>query len=392
MEKISNFFHHLNHDSNSHEHHETHKNHGSLKLLDFESNPIAPKDIVSCQDGLLDVCVLRKDTVGVCSYLKKEINVFDTTDRTKVFTLSSAEFPQYLSETKGGILFTALDENKVFKAPYPPFTNVGDKKDVEMVPDREANKKSGGATKTTTSGKDSKGSKKQNKSKTKEKQEEKMEVDEEIKTSKTGGKVDGDRAADNKYNLKAEAIFNTGEWIPRGIHCTKLGDIIVCLWNGQRGEKSHGKVVKYSNNGKVKKEIDVCHHKPLYACPMYVTENHLEDICVSDWKKKSVIVVNRSGSKKFEYEGYKEQNDEDKKFDPRGLGTDSFNSIIIADYWYHRLHILDENGHFLKFLTYDNIRGPTGIHVDENNLLYVCELGGKSINVIKYLKHGIAQS
>ncbi|XP_061163256.1 uncharacterized protein LOC133172394 [Saccostrea echinata] len=390
MEKISNLlFHHGNHDHNSHEHHDSNKYHGNLKSHDFESNPIPPKDIVTCQDGLLDVCVLRKDTMGVCSYLKKEINVYETTG-TKIFTLSSSDFPQYLSETKGGILFTALDENKVFKAPYPPFTNVADKRDVDMVPDQrdknESNKKSSSATKTTSAGKDSKSSKKQNKGKAKEKQEEKMEVDEDGKTPKAGGKMDGDRTADNVYDMKAEAIFSTGEWIPRGIHCTKLGDIIVCLWNGQRGEKSHGKVVKYSNDGKVKKEIDICHHKPLYACPMYVTENHHEDICVSDWMKKSVIAVNRSGSKKFEYEGHKEQNDEEKKFDPRGLGTDSFSNFIIADYWYHRLHILNESGHFLRFIIYDNIRGPTGVYVDENNMLYVCELGGKSINVIKYLR------
>lgn len=58
----------------------------------------------------------------------------------------------------------------------------------------------------------------------------------------------------------------------------------------------------------------------------------------------------------------------------------------MVDYWYYCFYVLDDNGYFLWYFVYDNIRGLIGMCIDENNILYVGELGGKSVNVIKYLK------
>lgn len=72
MEKIANFFHQGHHDSNSQENF-SHNHHGNHKSPEFQSNPIPPTKI-ACEDGVLDVCLLGKDTLGVCSYLKKGNN------------------------------------------------------------------------------------------------------------------------------------------------------------------------------------------------------------------------------------------------------------------------------------------------------------------------------
>lgn len=392
MEKIANFFHQGHHDSNSQENF-SHNHHGNHKSPEFQSNPIPPTKI-ACEDGVLDVCLLGKDTLGVCSYLKKEITVYDITGK-KLFALITRRFPQYLDGITGGMVFSDLDENSVFKAAFPPSNPREEMKDVEMVPKKkeksELKKKLNITGSSKSSEKDSKAAKKQSKEKAKSKEDEKMEVDNENpEVEKESGKLnDGTGTADKeekKRDLKEETVVGTGQWIPKGVHTTKSGDILVCLWNGQRKEKSHGKVIKYSKMGKELKEFDSHNHRAFFACPMYVTENGLGDICVSDWNKKSVVVVSKSSSKKFEYEGHKEQNDEENKFDPRGICTDSFHHIIVADYWHHRLHVLDDKGHFLRYFVYDNIRGPTGMCIDENNILYVGELGGKSVNVIKYLK------
>lgn len=390
MEKLANLFHHNHHDSHSHEQQGKHNGkNGNKTPPEFQSNPVDATKI-PCGAGVLDLCLLGKDQVGVCTYAKKEIEVYDM-KRTKVIGLSATGFPQYLDKTNVGLVFTDLDTNSIFQATYSPSMPNEDKKDVEMVPKKKEKgdlKKKTGSSKSSE--KDMKTGKKQTKEKTKVKEDEKMEVDAEDDAPEKGGKSNDDSETTglnaNKRDIKAESLVATGDWIPRGIHSTKNGDIIVCLWNGLRNEKSHGKVVKYSKAGKVVKEFDTHNHKPFFSCPMYITESKHEDICVSDWKRKSVIVVTQSSSKKFEYEGHKDQNDEEKQFDPRGLCVDSFNHIIVADYWYHRLHIIDDRGHFLRYIVYDNIRGPTGLCIDENNTLYVGELGGKCVSVTKYLK------
>jgi hypothetical protein len=378
MERIANYL--FPHGSNSHGHHE------NPKFTEFLGNPMSLSKI-PCGNGVLDICLVGKDKVGVCSYLKKELNVYDISG-THLDSLPCTGNPQYLSRNDGIIVYTELDGNNVFKTEYTP--KIKDVKDVEMESEKgnseESKNKNSNPTYSTESEKHSKASKIQSEGNAKENLEEKMEVDDQKKKTRRGRKV---KEGTTERNKKASNILIKEEWIPRGIHCTESGEMIICLWNGLRGEKSRGKVVKYCKDGKLLNKYESHRHKSLYARPMYVTESDHGDICVSDWEMKSVIVVNQSGAKKFQYEGRKMQNDEELEFDPRGLCTDSYNNIIIADYWSHRLHVLDKNGHFIRFLLEESTRGPTGICIDENNLLYICELGGESINVIKYLKEPI---
>lgn len=46
---------------------------------------------IECEDGVFDVCLLGKDMLGVCLYLKKEIIVYDIIGK-KLFVLIMFRF------------------------------------------------------------------------------------------------------------------------------------------------------------------------------------------------------------------------------------------------------------------------------------------------------------
>ena len=67
------------------------------------------------------------------------------------------------------------------------------------------------------------------------------------------------------------------------------------------------------------------------------------------------------------------------------LVTDSLGNLIVADLNNDCLHILDQNGHFLRCLETFGLENPCGLSVDGEGRLWVGLLNAGLIRVIQYL-------
>ncbi|XP_055999758.1 uncharacterized protein LOC125656594 [Ostrea edulis] len=185
---------------------------------------------------------------------------------------------------------------------------------------------------------------------------------------------------------ETETLITTSrDWHPMGLCCTRSGDILVSM---STTDRSHHKIVRYQGQN-VTQEIDNDEHwKPIYqggGYLVYVTENNNGDIVASDQNAKRVVVVNRTGTVRFRY------NDKppggEKSFSPGQIVTDSMRHIIVADYHNACLHILDQNGQFIKGIDKCGLNdGPHGLIVDCDGRLWVGLCKSGEIKVIQYME------
>ncbi|XP_078330447.1 uncharacterized protein LOC144624493 [Crassostrea virginica] len=116
--------------------------------------------------------------------------------------------------------------------------------------------------------------------------------------------------------------------------------------------------------------------------PLFMSENNNRDVCVSDRNADTVVVVDNTGKVRFRYNGTQARRE--KSFAPRDIVTDALSQIIVADNNNNCLHILDQNGKFLRCVEDCELTNLSGLSVDsEGRLWVVCDNG--EIKVIKYL-------
>ncbi|KAJ8316048.1 hypothetical protein KUTeg_006062 [Tegillarca granosa] len=168
----------------------------------------------------------------------------------------------------------------------------------------------------------------------------------------------------------------------RGINVTDTGNVLVEL---NRGNDS--KLVEITNSGQHIRTIqhDTLDNKQLFVNPRFICTNINGDIIVSDNKDK-VVAVNKSGTKRFIYDGKERKLQE--SFDPWYVVTDKYGNIMIADYNNSVVHVLNQDGKFMKYLiTHEHgCNKPVGMAIDTSDRLWLCNTGNEEVVIVKYLQ------
>nr|XP_034305162.1 uncharacterized protein LOC109620202 isoform X2 [Crassostrea gigas]XP_034305163.1 uncharacterized protein LOC109620202 isoform X2 [Crassostrea gigas]XP_034305164.1 uncharacterized protein LOC109620202 isoform X2 [Crassostrea gigas]XP_034305165.1 uncharacterized protein LOC109620202 isoform X2 [Crassostrea gigas]XP_034305166.1 uncharacterized protein LOC109620202 isoform X2 [Crassostrea gigas] len=189
-------------------------------------------------------------------------------------------------------------------------------------------------------------------------------------------------------NGQTEELIRIQKRSPLSLCVTSAGDLLVTMYTQSGYYMILSKVVRYSGSTEKQTIQYDDEGKPLYSGNgniKYITENRNHDICVADCEAGAVVVVNQDGKLRWRYTGHSSVT-KNGPFKPRGITTDSQSHILTAECDNHCIHILDQNGQFLRYIDNCDLEYPMGLCVDNNDNLFVCEFNKGYVKKIKYVK------
>uniref|UniRef100_K1PQS6 Tripartite motif-containing protein 2 n=1 Tax=Magallana gigas TaxID=29159 RepID=K1PQS6_MAGGI len=187
-----------------------------------------------------------------------------------------------------------------------------------------------------------------------------------------------------KKNGQTEELIRLQGWEPCNLYVTFTGDLLVTMYSD---DKTQSKVVRYAGSTEKQRIQFDSEGQPLFSGSpniKKITENRNYDICVADFWAGAVVVVNQDGVLRWRYTGHY-SSITNKSLRPIGITTDSQSRVLIADCNNRCIHILTQNGQFIRYIDNCSLDVPYGLCVDNTDNLFVCELKG-NIKKIKYLK------
>lgn len=205
-----------------------------------------------------------------------------------------------------------------------------------------------------------------------------------IAVTNTGDLVytdEDDKTINIVRNKKIEVLIKFHDWRPLNVCSTPFGNLLVLMGSD---DYEQTKVVRYSGSTE-KQCIQNDENGKAFFSPddsKYLAVNRNQDICVADYRAKRVVVISEAGKLRFTYTGSTPNAIE--SFDPVGITTDSLCRILIADGHCHYIHIIDQEGQFLRYIDNLNLRGPWGLCIDTNDNLFVAECDLGKIEKIQY--------
>ena len=166
-------------------------------------------------------------------------------------------------------------------------------------------------------------------------------------------------------------VFSTS-WKPSGLCCLHNGDIAVSF-------RDDAKAVVYSRDGQIRLTLD----NIKFRSPQRVAVNKVnQDIYICDHERRTydspgkLIVAGADGKLRYEYTGQG-----DSMFTPVEVCTDQMGHILITDYSNHRVHMLDQEGRFIRYVltSQQGLCKPVTIDVDREGYVWV----GEYVNIDK---------